>query len=360
MAKKRKQNAGTYRRTSSGRVQARVMHEGKRVSLGTYETKAEAEAAVRRAVREMTLGTFAQETKTESEDFQTYAQEWLASRSLADRTRQQYAAILARFVAGTDLGSTPLPEITPTLVRSWHTGVAPGKKTMRAHAYALVRTILATAVTEERIESNPARIPGGSRVRRSREIRPATADEVAAIAEAMPERLRIAVLLAAWGGLRYGEVAELRRKDIDGDTIRVSRAVTFLAGGERRVKAPKTVAGVRSVVLPPHVLPALEEHLRHVGQEPDSLLVWDEGGRQLASSSFYGFYWPARAAAGRPDLSFHHLRHTQAVLFAQAGATISDLQARLGHETAGASLLYLHHVAGRDRALAERMSELAT
>lgn len=51
---------------------------------------------------------------------------------------------------------------------------------------------------------------------------------MAAIVEAMPERLRAVVLIAAWGGLRRGEIAALRRCDIEGDVINVERAVVRL------------------------------------------------------------------------------------------------------------------------------------
>lgn len=50
--------------------------------------------------------------------------------------------------------------------------------------------------------------------------------ELDAIAHAMPERLQLAVLLGGWLALRYGEIAELRRKDID-----VRRGVSECAAG---------------------------------------------------------------------------------------------------------------------------------
>ncbi len=57
----------------------------------------------------------------------------------------------------------------------------------------------------------------------------------------------------------------------------------------------------------------------------------------LGASGGWGFY-AARVAAQRPDLSFHDLRHTGAVLAAATGATLAELMARLGHSTQGAAL----------------------
>jgi len=68
----------------------------------------------------------------------------------------------------------------------------------------------------------------------------------------------------------------------------------------------------------------------------------------------------AKKAAGRSDLRWHDLRHTGATLAAQAGATTAELQARLGHSTAAASQLYQHEAKGRDRAIADALSRLAT
>jgi integrase len=65
----------------------------------------------------------------------------------------------------------------------------------------------------------------------------------------------------------------------------------------------------------------------------------------------------AREAAGRPDLTFHALRHTGAVLAAQSGAILAELMARLGHSTPNAAMRYQHAAADRDRAIADVLSE---
>src|SRR4029450_14006814 len=64
----------------------------------------------------------------------------------------------------------------------------------------------------------------------------------------------------------------------------------------------------------------------------------------------------ARAAAGRPDLRFHDLRHTGAVLAASTGATLAELMSRLGHSTPGAALRYQHAATGADARIAKALS----
>jgi integrase len=80
----------------------------------------------------------------------------------------------------------------------------------------------------------------------------------------------------------------------------------------------------------------------------------------MAPSTLYKVFYPAREAAGRPDLRFHDLRHTGAVLAAQTGATLADMMARLGHSTPGAAMRYQHAAEGADARIAAGLSRLAT
>lgn len=115
------------------------------------------------------------------------------------------------------------------------------------------------------------------------------------------------------------------------------------------------------MVIPPHVVPALVEHLDHyVPPGRDSLLfVGRDSGQQLASSTLYRWFYPAREAAGRKDLRWHDLRHTGATYAALAGATLPELMNRLGHSTVGAAMKYQHVARRRDAEIARRLSELA-
>jgi integrase len=115
------------------------------------------------------------------------------------------------------------------------------------------------------------------------------------------------------------------------------------------------------VAIPPHILPAVADHLaEHVGPGPDALLFPSAYARHIATATVYAAYFPAREAAGRPDLRFHDLRHTGATLAAQTGATLADLMNRLGHSTVGAAMRYQHTTRERDAMIAERMTAQAT
>jgi integrase len=230
------------------------------------------------------------------------------------------------------------------------------------YAYAVLRAALNTAVRDGTITVNPCQLPrAGSD--RSPERVPATLAELETIAAAMPEQLRAAVHVAAWSGLRAGELYALARRhvDLEAGTIRVERAVLELRGSVAGFGPPKTASSLRTVVLPPHIVSLLADHLeQHTAPDPDAIVFHDGHGSVLSSSRRTRLFKRARAVAGRDDLRWHDLRHTGATLAAQAGATTRELQDRLGHSTFQAAMRYQHATAERQRELAARMSALAT
>jgi integrase len=292
-----------------------------------------------------------------------YAASWLDSRTLRPRTRAHYAALLDRHILP-DLGHYPVNAITPVMVRNWHAGLDPKTPTYRAHAYSLLKSIYNTAVSEQLMTINPCVIRGAASSITAHKARPATLEELTIITEHMPDRFRLAVLIASWCGLRYGEIAELRRGDIDLDqqVIRIRRAVARVPGEKPIIGPPKSSAGVRDVSIPPHLLPEFKRHLNdHVTIGARSLLFPSSRGsdRHLGPATIYRHFNRARDAAGRPDLRWHDLRHTGATLAAATGATLAELMARIGHRTPRAAMIYQHASSDRDRVIAEALSRMA-
>lgn len=322
--------------------------------------------------------------------FTEYADQWLATRQvggrpLKARTVEHYQKLLDEHITDT-FGALPVASITADDVRDWYAKLraklqaqaeakakAKAKRdrtrevvkhdgaTMSAHAYGLLRTILATACSDGLIASNPAAIRGAGTAKRVHKVIPATVAEIGTIADAMPARWSLMVLLAAWLAMRFGELTELRRKDIDLSTevVRVRRAVVRTDDGFH-VTTPKSDAGIRDVAIPPHLIPAIEAHLsEYVDAKPDALLFPAVGGGHLAPATLYRRFYTARAKANRDDLRWHDLRHSGAVLAAATGASLAELMARLGHSTPQAAMRYQHAAQGRDRQIAALLSKIA-
>lgn len=306
--------------------------------------------------------------------FGEYAGSWMESRDkLKPTTRQHYQQLLDDHIVPV-LGKIAMDELSPAAILRWHGKTLIGRPTARAHAYSLVRTICETAVTMDVLEKNPCRIEGAGSAKRAVKIQPASLGELETVAAEMPDRLRLIVLLAAWCAMRFGELAELRRKDIalreatdiktgaavHTGVIRIRRGMTR-ADGKKVVGTPKSESGKRDVAIPPHLVPMVRDHLAtHTDTGADALLfsALNDSTEHLVPSSLYRAFYPAREKAGRPDLRFHDLRHTGAVLAAQTGATLAELMARLGHSTPQAAMRYQHAAADRDSAIAAALSQL--
>lgn len=331
----------------------------------TFDTRADAEgwlAAERRLVEDgawIAPNRRASAPQRRQLTFGEYAASWLAERDLKPRTLAHYRTILDRFLLP-EFADVPIRTITPDVVRAWHARLITGP-TYKAHAYSLLRTITRTAVDDRLLDASPCVIRGAGRSTRVVKIRPASLDELEHLVDATPDRLRLMVLLAAWCALRFGELAELRRSDVDlrNGVVKVRRGVTWVRG-EAIVSTPKSGAGVRDVAVPPHLLPMLKAHLsEHAQWGRDGLLFPSPNGNHLTNGMLREVFLPAREAAGRPDLRFHDLRHTGAVLAAATGATLAELMARLGHSTPAAAMRYQHAAKGRDAEIAAALSKLA-
>lgn len=365
-ATKRREQFGNTRQLPSGRWQARWRSGGRYFSARvdgralTFSTERKARAWLNTHGDAIRAGEWSAAPPPAVATLADYAPGWLRSRNLAERTRDHYRQLLRDHILPT-FGDQPLPTITPADVRTWFGDLDTGP-TAQAHAYSLLKAILATAVADDLIAANPCRIRGGGQARTAKKMRPASLDELVTLTEAMPERLRMLVQLSVWCSLRFGEVAELRRGDIDlrKRLVHVRRAVVRTEEGTV-VKKPKSEAGVRSVTIPPHLADRVRDHLdRHVEAGKDALLFPAAGGGHMAPSTLYRSFYPAREAAGRPDLRFHDLRHTGQTLAALSGANLRELMNRAGQSTSGAALRYLHEVDDRQTAIAAAMSALTT
>jgi integrase len=365
-ARKQREPFGRIRRLPSGRYQAGYV--GPDLALhhpsGTFETIMDARAWLASERRSIDRGTWAapamRNIAQKPATLRLFAEAWLTDRQLKPRTRALYRSLLDQKILP-ELGDIHLKDITSLTVREWYSTLDADHPTRRAHAYGLLRTILSSAVIEDLIASNPCHIRGASNSKRVHQIKPATLPEIERIITALPDRYGLMVLLASWCALRFGELIELRRKDLDlkAGKIMIRRAAVYL-DGKTIIGEPKSSAGTRDVAIPPHLLPAIKQHLNdHAAWGKDGLVFPStQSNDHLVHGAFYKTWESARKAAGRPDLRFHDLRHTGAVLAAQTGATLAELMNRLGHSTPAMAIRYQHVAQDRDAEIARRLSAM--
>lgn len=171
--------------------------------------------------------------------------------------------------------------------------------------------------------------------------------------------------MAAWSGLRQGELLALTRDDLDLDAdparVMVRKALRRTDGGEVRVDVPKTASSVRVVTLPDPLTQALRDHLEEFSSlEPGAWVFATSTVTTPARSSLGATWRRACAAAGVPHVRLHDLRHVAQVYAAEAGATLPELMARLGHATPAAAMVYLHARTERDAELTSALGAAMT
>ncbi|MGE0218421.1 tyrosine-type recombinase/integrase [Mycolicibacterium sp.] len=229
--------------------------------------------------------------------FRDVAAKWLASRhDLKATTRAAYADALAPTSEHTvkrhkrlanlridnTFGDYPINAIRRDDISDWvGRMLTAGKKpsTIR-NAYFLVKQVLAQAVADGRLDSNPAdyvKLPTDHNTGHVRAVDdPAmflTPAQVASLVAATPWPFSVATHLAAWGGLRAAELAGLRVGDVHvpksslnpnasakPGTVRVEQTIAW-TGATAAAMAPKTKGSRHTVPLTPATTVMLRDYL---------------------------------------------------------------------------------------------------
>lgn len=189
-----------------------------------------------------------------------------------------------------------------------------------------------------------------------------TADEVESLASVIREPYSTLVHLLAYGGLRWGEAAGLRRKRCHLLRSRIEVAESLSeARGQLHFGSTKTYR-TRAVVIPSFLRDSLAEHLaREVETDANALVFTSTNGQPLRNSNFRRQVWyRAVADAGLPDgLRIHDLRHTCASLLISQGAHPKAVQAHLGHSSISVTMDRYGHLFPSDmEALAEALDRV--
>ena len=345
---------GSVRRLPSGRWQARYWDAaGERIGAPTtFATKADAQRWLSATETDIARGDW-QDPRLGDLPFADWAERWLTIKEprLRESTIDLYRYLLRRHVIPR-FGTTPVGRITKVDVQSWlaelhRTDLSPNSV---AKAYRVLKGAMDGAVDAGLIARSPCTIRGAS-TESEDEIQIATPEQVANIAAAVGPRWEAMVYCAAYSGLRWGELAGLRRCDIDfeHDTINVSRKLGEV-NGHLSFGPPKSAAGKRTVGIPSFVARSLAVHVDLYALAGDEGLVFPSSdGQPMRRSNFRRRVWePAVKQAGAEGLRFHDLRHTAATLAAASGTTLKALMARIGHASARAALRYQHVMDGQD------------
>ena len=160
------------------------------------------------------------------------------------------------------------------------------------------------------------------------------------VANAKDEQTGVLYLVAAFTGLRQGELFALRWRDVDFALSRVHVCENYSGKLLKRPKSGK----VRSPPMSDDVIAALDKlSRREHWTEPDDLVFPSPAGGYLDDMAVRRAFYAALQAAGLRRVRFHDLRHTFGT---QAAQTLSPLalQTYMGHSNYSTTERYLHHI----------------
>ena len=274
-----------------------------------------------------------------------YAAAWQAGQVHRPTTVVQVDAHLRNHVLP-HFGDRAVASIRPSEVQAWVRSRAEvlAPSTVEV-VFRIFAAILNAAVDDRLIPRSPC---AGVRLPRqaSRQVEPPTVEQIEALIDAMPDRYRALVVLAAGTGLRQGECFGLTVDRIDflRRTIRVDRQLVLAGKGPPEFGPPKTEASVRTVPLPQVVGTALAAHLERHPAGGEGLIFTNTSGGPIRRNRF-GEFW--HTTVDQTDLSgirFHDLRHFYASLLIRHGESVKVVQARLGHASASETLDTYSHL----------------
>lgn len=338
----------SVKKTPQGTYRARLRDRAGQSISKTFPRASDAHAWERDQLRQRDRGLASNAGRV---TFAQWCETWLEqSRNLSTSTIATYRRDLDRYILPA-LGDIPLGRLTADHIDAYLNTVTGQFAPSSVHRhYRTIHRALAVAVERRRLGYNPSTPVQPPKVTLT-EMRFLTSAQVDSLADAVADRYRAWVLVAAWGGLRWGELRALEPGDVVGDRVAVHQQ---LDGAKL-----KTAASVRNVKLPGSVADILTDHLDRFSTVD---LVFPTGrGTPLSHSSFSGnVFKPGLVRAGLDrDTRVHDLRHTAAALGIAAGAHPKVLQIRLGHASIAITLdRYGHLFPGHDDGLADDLDRL--
>lgn len=210
-----------------------------------------------------------------------------------------------------DFGLTKLDDLTNPIIQLWISDLSSrlSPKTVR-NAYALLTATLDMFHPEFRLQITlPAK-------KRPELYCPSDDDVKTLLKHIEGTELEIAVLLAAFGPLRRGEICALTDQDIHGNVITVNKSMVQGPDGDWIVKQPKTYGGYREVVFPDFVINKLS------GIEGQII--------KTTPTRITGRFIDAIESTDVPRFRFHDLRHYAASIMHAIGVPDQYIMQRGG------------------------------
>jgi integrase len=323
-------------KTKSKTWEVRIRDRNGRQIDRRFKTKAAAERWKRETLTDIARGEWC-DPRSGKETLTSCADAWLAAQvHLKPSTRACYVATLRTHVLP-PLGNRTVVSLTSGQAQEWVSRLSAERSpaTVRK-AHRVLSLVLDLAVRDLKVTRNVAAQVNLPRAT-SRKRRYLTHQQVDALVQGLDRRNTLVILVLAYCGLRWGEMAALKVGSVDlmRRRLSVDASVTEVRG--RQVWGLPKDHERRSVPFPRFLVDALIAHC--AGRPPEALLFPSAAATPLRVRNFRrDVFDRAAESIGLGGLVPHELRHTAASLAISAGASVKAVQGMLGHASAAMTL----------------------
>jgi len=297
----------------------KIYRDKRQVWVGTFET--------RRKARQAEINALAEKRgpSTDDETCQEMVERWLTTCPRPSITTQKlYKSALKPFAA--KFGERQLSDITKDEARIF--------AIEKPSSVRVARTMVNQLLEDQPGAWNPFSKMGLPQSRGRKDITALTESEVqdlaATAAAVLPQAgptMSAMIIVAAYTGIRPGELFLLKHDDIDSEDLWIRRSLN----SSREIVLPKNKT-TRKIVLPPAAIAAIRSLPRRLNSE---YVFTTPRGSHFGKTSHY-YYWNlVRMAAGLPEIDFYDLRHHCATQLLRMGVSPEDVAIQLGHQDRG-------------------------
>ncbi len=253
---------------------------GRERSAGTFSSKKKADRAWQGEEAKVAEGR-AGDPRRRQQRFSRYVlEEWLPNHQMEARTRENYSYYLDRHILPW-FGSMRMIEVLPADVRAWITHLKNEKVSVHVIRYCItILSAIFTTALNDVIHLHPVRGVKPPPVPKKRRLI-VTPEQFDGLYLQLPsDTIKLLVETDIESGLRWGELTELRPKDLNVTTgvLTVSRVVVELpprfhpGGGRFLVKDYPKDQEHRQLKLSPQIVRKIAAHIEQHGIGEDDLL----------------------------------------------------------------------------------------
>ena len=307
---------------------------GKRIRKALSQSITEARRIRDEYLREILLHGDVQRPKDKPDRvplFGEIAQEWvqIISKEIKTSTLEDYRYTMNRYVLP-EFGNRPIALINYLEIKKFVSNLTCSHK-RKNNVLVPMRSVFKHAFLSEIIDKNPMDRIKNLKIEKP-DIHPLSMEEVRKVLESVSSRYRNFFIVAFFTGMRFGEMAALKWRNVDFRLGVIKVRETRVLGEEGR---PKTKKSSRDIKMLAPVIEAMRDQMKEtVGKTEAGYVFLNQYGKPVEPMPTNFHVWkPALKKAGLEPRPLYQTRHTFATLMLDAGEHPGWVQKMMGHET---------------------------